>query len=106
MEEHFHIFFNRNGGFTGSSNSAEVDSRELELSEAEELKVMIDRSGFFEVLVFDTSFLHMPDQFRYVISIEYMGKHRTLKLGDGNLPDKMRPLINRLLRLARSAGKA
>ena len=106
MEEHFHIFFKRTGGFTGSSNSAEVDSRELEFDEAEELKVMIDRSGFFEILVFDTSFLQMPDQFRYVISIEYMGKQRTLKMGDGNLPDKMRPLINRLVRLARTSGKA
>ena len=105
MDEHFHIFFKRSGGFTGSLNSAEIDSRELEFVEAEELKVLIDRSGFFEVLVFDTSFLHMPDEFRYVISIEYAGKNRTLKLGDGNLPDKMRPLINRLVRLARASRK-
>ncbi len=105
MSEHFHISFKRSGGFAGTSISAEIDSRELESSVAEELNLLIDRSAFFELFVIDNSYLHMPDQFRYEMCIEHMGKNRVLKLSEGSLPDRLRPLIKYLLRLARAARK-
>ena len=100
-EELFHIDFERSGGFTGASTRVEINSRELDSGEAEKLKLLIDRSGFFEAFTFENRFLNMPDQFSYQITIEYMGKRRTLELTDGSIPDLFRPLINHLVRVAR-----
>lgn len=102
-QEQFHISFRRSGGFTGTSNSIEIDSRDLEFLEAEELSLLIKGSGFFEAFAFDNSFLHMPDQFRYQITIKHMDKRRTLELSDTSIPDHFRPLINHLVALARKS---
>ena len=102
-QEQFHISFKRSGGFTGASNSVEIDSRDLDSMEAEELKLLIEGSGFFEAFAFDNSFIHMPDQFRYQITIEHMGKRRTLELNDTSIPDLFRPLINHLVYVARKS---
>ena len=104
-QEQFHIYFERSGGFTGISTSIEMDSRELVPGEAEELKRLIVHSGFFEAITFDNRFVHMPDQFHYNITIEHMGKKRTLELNDGSVPDLFRPLINYLVRAARASKK-
>jgi Emfourin len=102
IDEHFHIYFRRSGGFSGASSRTEIDSRTLASREAQELKLLIDRSGFFEAFIFDSTALHLPDQFQYQISIEYMGKTRSMDLTDGTVPDLVRPLITYLVRLSRN----
>lgn len=104
-QEQFHIHFRRSGGFTGISTSIEIDSRELAPVEAEELKLLIFRSEFFEAVTSDNKFIHMPDQFQYNITIEHIGKRRTLEFSDGSAPDLFRPLINYLVRAARTSKK-
>ena len=100
-QEQFHIDFQRSGGFTGGSSRVKIDSGELDTGEAEELKILLDRSGFFEAFVLENKFLNMPDQFSYQITIEHLGKKRTLELTDGSIPELFRPLINYLVRAAR-----
>jgi hypothetical protein len=100
-EGHFHIEFQRSGGFTGGSTRVEVSSRELDPVLAEELALLIERSGFFEAVVLENKFLNMPDQFTYEINIEHMGKSRRLELTDGTMPELFRPLINFLVGVAR-----
>ena len=100
-QEQFHIDFERSGGFTGGSTRIELNSGELDPGQAEELKLLLDRSGFFEAFVLENKLLNMPDQFSYQITIEHMGKRRTLELTDGSIPDLFRPLINYLVRVAR-----
>ncbi len=100
-QEQFHIDFQRSGGFSSISTGIEIESSELAQGEAEELKLLIVRSGFFEAFTSGNTFINMPDQFRYNITIEHMGKRRTLELSDGSVPDLFRPLINYLVRLAR-----
>jgi len=102
-EGQFHIDFQRSGGFTGGLTRLEVSSQELDSVLAEELGLLIERSGFFEAVVLDSKFLNMPDQFHYEITIEHMGKRRTLELTDGTMPDLFRPLINFLVGVARKA---
>jgi hypothetical protein len=104
-QEQFYISFKRSGGFTGASSSIEIDSSDLDFMAVEELRLLIEGSGFFEAFAFDNSFLHMPDQFRYHITIKHMGKKRTLELNDTSVPDLFRPLINHLVHLARSSKK-
>lgn len=100
-KEPFHIEFIRSGGFIGTTTRAAIQSTELEEAEAEELNLLIDRSGFFEAMVLERSYLNLPDQFHYQITIEHGGKKRKLELVEGSIPDTFRPLINRLVRLAR-----
>jgi hypothetical protein len=102
-QDSFHISFTRSGGFAGRTNRAEIDSTELDDTEAGELRHMIVRSGFFEVLALNPQALQMPDQFSYEITIEHGGKKRTLELNDTNVPELLRPLINHLVRASRSA---
>ena len=105
VQEQFHIYFRRSGGFTGISTSVEIDSRELASGEAEELKLLIVHSGFFEAVTSANNFVNMPDQFQYNITIEHTGKRRTLEFSDGSAPDLFRPLINYLVRVARARRK-
>jgi len=100
-QEQFHIDFERSGGFTGASTQVKINSLDLESSEAEALKQLLDRSGFFEAFVLENKFLNMPDQFSYRITIEHMGKKRSLELTDGSIPELFRPLFNYLVRVAR-----
>jgi hypothetical protein len=100
-QEQFHIDFERSGGFTGGSHRVKINSGELDSGEAETLRQLIADSGFFEAMVFENTFLNMPDQFSYQITIEHMGKTRTLELTEGSIPDLFRPLINYLVRVAR-----
>jgi hypothetical protein len=101
-QDQFYISFKRSGGFTGASSSLEIDSRDLDSMQTEDLKILIEGSGFFEAFAFDNSLLQMPDQFRYQISIEYEGRKRTLEMNDTSVPDLFRPLINHLVYLART----
>lgn len=100
-KEPFQIEFIRSGGFMGTSTRAAIQSSELEEKETEELNLLIDRSGFFEAMVLERSYLNIPDQFHYQITIEHGGKKRKLELTEGSIPDTFRPLINHLVRLAR-----
>lgn len=102
-QEQFHIDFERSGGFTGGSQQVKINSAELDPGEAEALKQLLDRSGFFEAFVLENKFLNMPDQFSYQITIEHMGKKRSLELTDGSIPELFRPLINYLVRVARKS---
>jgi hypothetical protein len=104
--DQFHIDFKRSGGLTGISTSVEIDSTELAPESAGELKQLIEGSGFFEAFTSGNSIVQIPDQFRYDITIEHMGKKRTLELSDGNIPDLIHPLIHYLVRLARTRQKS
>lgn len=102
-QDQFYISFRRSGGLTGASSSVEIDSRNLDSLQAEELKLLIEGSGFFEAFAFDNSLIQLPDQFRYQITIEHMGKKRTLELNDTSVPRLFRPLINHLVYVARKS---
>ncbi len=57
------------------------------------------------MLAFNNRFLNLPDQFLYNITIEHMGKRRTLELNDASAPESLRPLLNYLMRVARKRKK-
>lgn len=100
-EEDIHIEFERSGGFIGRSTKLVIDSRVLEPGEAEALKHLIEESGFFETLAFESSFMNLPDQFRYQITIDHGGKSRSMAVTEGHMPELLRPLINYLVAMAR-----
>ncbi len=101
FQEPFYIWFERSGGFAGISTSIEIDSKSLSSEESEELKQLIDRSGFFKDYKNDSTPGNMPDQFQYKISIECEGEKQTVEFGESTVPESFRPLINYMTQKAR-----
>lgn len=105
IQDPFYIWFEKSGGFAGITTSVEIDSELLPSGELEELKQLIDQSGFFEWNKIDSIPVAMPDQFQYIITIEHEGEKRTAEFSDLTVPDNFRPLINYLTQKARSKKK-
>jgi hypothetical protein len=91
VEQPFHIWFERSGGFTGISNSVEIDSKSLSAEEAKKLGQLVDQSGFFEVHKIDSATEELPDQFQYKITIEYEDNRHTLTFAEATVPESFRP---------------
>jgi len=102
MQEDFHIWFERTGGFAGMVTAVEIESKSLSDEEAEKIRQLIDQSRFFEVINPDSLSEGAPDQFHYKLKVEYEGKSRSLELKDSNMPDQFHPLIRYLIQKARS----
>lgn len=102
VEQPFHIWFERSGGFTGIPTQVEVDSRSLSTEEAEKLWQLIEDSGFFEANKNDSIPEGLPDQFQYKITIEHGGNNLKVALSQASIPDNLHPLINYLTQKARS----
>lgn len=102
FQEPFYIWFERSGGFAGISTSIEIDSKSLSSDELEELKRLIDHSGFFVYHKNDSTPGNMPDQFQYNISIECDGEKQSVEFGDSTVPEKFRPLLDYLTQKVRS----
>lgn len=100
-QEHFHIWFERSGGFTGMTTKVEVDSDTLSSEEVENVCGLIEAADYFNIQNSDNSASGLPDQFQYKITIEYKRNKRTLELGESDISEKLRPLVNYLTRKAR-----
>ena len=105
IQDPFYLWFERSGGFAGISTSVEIESESLLPDEVEELRQLIDQSGFLELSKNDTIPTELPDQFQYKITIEYEGEKRTVAFSESTVPDSFRPLINYLTQKARSKKK-
>jgi len=103
--EEFHIWFERSGGFAGMSTSVELESKSLTPDEASEIGKLIQESGFFQYNLTDSISSGMPDQFQYNITIEYGNQKRSLELMEADIPEKFRPLIDYLMKKARTKRK-
>jgi hypothetical protein len=101
MQEPFHIWFERSGGFTGIANSIEVSSDTLDPGEADRIREMIDHSGFFDMNETDSGKAGTPDQFQYQITIEYKNRKKTLRLSESDITEHLQPLIDYLNKEAR-----
>lgn len=101
IQEPFHIWFERSGGFAGLSTSVEISSESLGGEEVEKLKKLIDQSGFYEFQTGDSAGGNMPDQFQYRITIESKGEKKMVELNETTMPETFRPLVDYLIQKAR-----
>ena len=100
--DHFYLWFERSGGFTGISTMVEIDSRTLQADELEMLESLIDKSGFFQFQKNDTISGNVPDQFQYKITIEKGDERQVVELTESTITESIRPLINYLTQKARN----
>lgn len=88
----YYIHFERSGGFAGITQTLELKSDTLSLEDQDHLRKLIDTSGFFDLE--EEADSAMPDQFIYKITIKSSNKEKTVEIGDGKMPDNLRPLVD------------
>ncbi len=91
----------RSGGFAGMSQRAVIDTDRLDPQERQELLGLVESSGFFETKLDSASSQTGADRFHYSITIERGQQHRTVELGENDIPENWQPLIQRINSLAR-----
>ncbi len=99
-----HITYERTGGFMGRKVSFSLNLDELPARQSRSLKRLLDQADFFnlpENLIAQS----MPDAFTYTITIEEETVIRKVQMSEDTTPEALRPLLEDLSRLARSAHK-
>lgn len=95
-----HIQFERTGGFAGMRLAVELTEDDLSEDELKALQTALQQADFFELPQKSTGG-GQPDRFIYQITIESEARSHTIEMGEGDIPEKVQPLIQQLNLLAR-----
>jgi emfourin len=95
------IEFERSGGFAGVALRKSVDAGDLPPAEAEELRTLVERAlpGLAESSPGPGP--GKPDRFQYDLTVTIDDRVYRVTLGEAELPDDAKPLVDKLLVLAR-----
>jgi len=99
------IQFEQTGGFMGRTVNLDLDLDELPADEAGQIRQLIEEADFIN-LHEDLSVRPMPDAYSYRITVDTGTLTHTVRVGDPDTPDSLRPLIQELSRRARTAGRS
>jgi hypothetical protein len=100
------IKFERTGGFAGMKISASFDLDELPEEQSKPLLELLDDADFDELPALIMPRTPGADQFTYKIEVDGRKGAHSVQTTDSAAPEKLRPLLETLNRLARSqAGK-
>jgi hypothetical protein len=94
------IYFERSGGFLGTTLSTTVDTSTLPPEEANQLGELLQDTNFFElppVLAQEKG----ADQLSYRLTVETATQSHTVVTTDMDAPDELQPLLRQLTLLAR-----
>lgn len=95
------INFKRTGGITGREIDTDIDLNELPDNESQELMHLITETNFFKIpqnLIGHST----PDEYEYIVTVEAGNTHHTIQTSDTNAPESLRPLLDKLSKLART----
>jgi hypothetical protein len=84
----------RGGGLTGLVRTTWVDSASLAPQDAGTLRAMVNRSGVFDSTLPVGSATTHPDGFNYAVTVEDAGRHETVLISGGALPQGLRALVD------------
>jgi hypothetical protein len=93
------IRFARSGGFAGLTTRLELNPARLPSQERAEIEKLIHDSRFFDLRAQPAP--TAPDAFQYDLEIEDEGKSHHLIVGETAVPASLRPLIDKLVEVAR-----
>jgi len=94
------IQFERTGGFAGIRLAVELTEDDLSEDEWQALRTALQQADFFE-LPRKSAGSGQPDRFVYQITVESKMRSHTVEMGEGDIPEKVQPLIQQLNLLAR-----
>ncbi len=100
------IHFERTGGFAGMRMTATVNTESLSSEEARDLHEMVEAAGFFDLPAVITTPTPGADRFHYKLTVEAEGRQHTVEMGEAAVPEALRPLLQRLTAMARSARRS
>jgi len=96
------VQFQRTGGFGGIRLSVVLDTDEILIEEATQLRRLVLKSSFFDHSGAGLrSASPMPDQFQYWISVEEGDKKKEITIYETAMPKRLRPLVDHLLEQSR-----
>lgn len=95
------IEFERSGGFAGISLKKSVDAAGLPEAEARELRELVERADLAGVSERPGPGPGRPDRFQYDIAVNIDDRRYRVTVGEADLPDSAKPLVEKLLVLAR-----
>lgn len=95
-EDRFRIEVERTGGFAGLRQHGSLDSSELEPNESRELAALLDGLEL-DAIAAAASGRAGVDRFQYRVVVERGGERIELVLGETEVPDELRPLLDRAL---------
>ncbi|HSJ88413.1 MAG TPA: protealysin inhibitor emfourin [Anaerolineales bacterium] len=94
------INFKRAGGVLGKEIERDIDLNEIPDAESQELMQLITESNFFKIPQ-NLIARSIPDEYEYTVTVEAGNTHHTIQTSDSNAPESLRPLLEKLSRLAR-----
>jgi hypothetical protein len=98
------IFFERSGGFLGTTLSTTVDTATLPPEEANELGELLQETHFFELPPILAE-AKGADQMSYRLTVETATQSHTVETTDEGAPDALQPLLRQLTLLARRSAR-
>lgn len=105
MVEGLRIAFARSGGFAGIVLETTVDTAALPPAEARELEALVRQADFFALPERPDGAPGGADRFQYDLTIARGEQRHSVSLGESAVPATLRPLLDRLLAIARGRGK-
>jgi hypothetical protein len=95
------ITFERTGGLAGLRISKTVDTESLPGPDREGLEKTVEVSGFFDLPpVLKAAGAEGNDRFQFRITIDKGDRQHTVQLSEAAMPERLRPLLDRLRELA------
>ena len=95
------IEFERSGGFAGVALRKSVDAGDLPPAEAEELRALVERALPELAETSRGPGPGRPDRFQYDLTVALDDRRYQMTVGEADLPESLRPLVDKLLTLAR-----
>jgi hypothetical protein len=99
------IEIERGGGYAGRLLRATVDAASLSPKEVDELRQLVEQSGFFSLPPQLAAPAPLPDSFHYRVTVESADGKHTVEVDDDAAPPRLRALLDRLTDLARQSKK-
>ena len=94
------IEFQRSGGYAGTVLATSIDTGELPDPQAEELTQLVERADL-PALAGRPRAPGAPDRFQYDLAVTLEDDRYEVTLGEAEVPETARPLLDRLVELAR-----
>lgn len=95
------IEFERSGGVAGLVQRCSVDTATLPPQQARELERLVAAADLPGLVARPAPPGRGADRFQYDLTIVHGGESHRLRVRDGSVPPQLRPLLDRLLALAR-----
>jgi hypothetical protein len=91
------IELTRSGGFAGlTSKLGELDTSELPEAEAREIEAMVEKANVPKLVAASPIRGKGADRFQYHLAIEDEGGRRELTVSEDQMPETLRPLVDRV----------